>query len=302
MHTHSIKSWAHGHTFGQDKVLVGERRTTVVVWITALTMVLEIAAGILFGSMALLADGLHMGSHASALLISVFAYRFTRAHADDPRFCFGTGKVNSLAALASALLLAVFAVGMAWESLKRLAAPVPIGFNQALIIAVIGLGVNGVCLWVLHGHDHPHDHEDQNLLSAYLHVLADALTSVLAIAALLCGKLFGWIRLDPLMGVLGAVMITRWAWGLLRCSSRTLLDFQMPEEALLKVRDSIEKSGDARVVDLHMWSVGPGIHAAEIVLAACSPKDPEHYRSLLPPELGLVHSAIEVRRCSGPAP
>ncbi|MFA5137922.1 MAG: cation diffusion facilitator family transporter [Elusimicrobiota bacterium] len=301
MHTHSIKPWTHDHTFGQEKIRVGERRTVLVVWITALTMVLEIVAGLVFGSMALLADGLHMGSHASALLIAVFAYRFTRDHADDRRFCFGTGKVDSLAALVSALLLTLFALGMAWESVKRLTAPVPIGFDQALLVAVVGLLVNGVCLWILRGHEH-HDHEDHNLLSAYLHVLADALTSLLAIGALLCGKYCGWVRLDPLMGILGAVLITRWAWGLLRCSSRTLLDFQAPEKTLLKIRESLEKEGDARVADLHVWSVGPGIEAAEIVLVDSSPKEPEHYRSLLPTGLGLVHVAIEVRRCSTPAP
>ncbi len=244
MHTESIERWVHDHTFGQDEKKSAERRTLIVSIVTVLTMVVEIVAGLAFGSMALLADGLHMGSHASALAISVFAYRYTRTHAKDARFNFGTGKVNSLAAFASATMLALIALAMAWESIARFLSPVAIGFNQAILVAVLGLIVNGACLAILGGHGHsqkggreqedatcqsiaharaasrhhppcsiarPQDH---NFRSAYLHVLADALTSVLAIFALLAGKYLGQQWLDPFMGLVGATLVVHWSWGL----------------------------------------------------------------------------------------
>ena len=340
MHTESIERWVHDHTFGQDRKKSAERRTLIVSIVTVLTMVVEIVAGISFGSMALLADGLHMGSHASALGISVFAYRFTRAHAKDARFNFGTGKVNSLAAFASATMLALFALAMAWESIARFLSPVPIGFNQAILVAVLGLIVNGACLAILgghghshgkrgrkqeeedrHAHEHPgqsgdaqhhrrhsrhspirHDHKDHNLRSAYLHVLADAMTSVLAIFALLAAKYLGQQWLDPFMGLIGATLVVHWSWGLLRSSARVLLDRQAPEEVREAIRKAIESEGDNRVSDLHVWSVGPGIYAAEVAIVSSRPLDPDSYYTLLPKELGLVHATFETHLCAARIP
>jgi cation diffusion facilitator family transporter len=300
-------------------------------------MAVEIAAGIIFGSMALLADGLHMGSHASALTISAFAYFYTRRHAKDAQFNFGTGKVSSLAGFASAVMLVLFALVMAWGSTARLISPVVIGFNQAIFVAVLGLIVNGICLLILGGHghshgqtsrkddgddhdshDHKHSHDnrdgenhnvpanpsrrheqqDHNFRSAYLHVVADALTSVLAIFALLAGKYLRQVWLDPFMGVVGAVLVVRWSWGLLRSSAHVLLDLQPPDEVLGAIRKSIESDGDNRVSDLHVWSVGPGIYAAEIGIVSSRPLDPDSYYSLLPEALGLVHVTFETHRCA----
>ena len=312
MHSQSIERWIHDHAFGQDKKKSGEQRTMIVIGITAAMMAVEIAAGMSFGSMALLADGLHMASHASALTISAFAYYFTRRHARDARFNFGTGKINSLAAFASATLLAGFALIMAWESIMRLLSPVRIEFGQAILVAVMGLAVNGVCLLILKddGHEHTHDaddhHEhhghdhgraDHNLWSAYLHVLSDALTSVLAILALLAGRYMGLAWMDPLMGILGAVLVTRWSWQLLRASSRVLLDMQAPEVVKKTIQEHIESADGCRISDLHVWSVGPAIYAAEIGVVTAAPKEPDHYRRLLPSSLRLVHVTVEVARC-----
>lgn len=331
MHTESVERWVHDHTFGQDQRRSAERRTLVVSVVTILTMIVEIGAGLAFGSMALLADGLHMGSHASALAISVFAYRYTRTHATDARFNFGTGKVSSLAAFASATILALFALTMLWESVGRFLSPVVIRFNQAILVAVVGLIVNGACLAVLGGggsfdgirggkhegdsdDDHAHEsrnhagdasgrhdhrnHHDHNFRSAYLHVLADALTSFLAVFALLFGKYLGQQWLDPFMGLVGAALVVRWSWGLLRASARVLLDVQAPDEVLGAIRKSIESEGDNRVSDLHVWSVGPGIYAAEIAVVSSRPRDPDEYYKLLPGKLGLVHVTVEAHRCA----
>jgi cation diffusion facilitator family transporter len=288
----------------------------VVTAITALTMVVEIVAGIVFGSMALLADGLHMGSHASALGISAFAYYYARRYAYDRRFSFGTGKANSLAAYTSAALLAVFALFMGWASVGRLLHPVAIDFNQAIFVAIAGLAVNLVSLAILGGgqavgehghghgdhergsgqrHGHGHEHHDQNLLSAYLHVLADALTSILAIAALLSGKYLGWVWLDPVMGILGAILVIYWAAGLLRSSSAVLLDMQAPGRVRDAIVRSVEAGGDVRVCDLHVWSIGPGVRAAEVAVVARRPKAPSHYASRIPRGVGLEHVTVEVR-------
>jgi cation diffusion facilitator family transporter len=296
MHTESVERWVHNHTFGQDEKKSAERRTLIVSVVTILTMIVEIGAGIVFGSMALLADGLHMGSHASALAISVFAYRYTRIHAKDARFNFGTGKVGSLAAFASATMLALFALVMAWESIARLLSPVVIRFDRAILVAVLGLIVNGACLAILGGHGS--DRHDHNFRSAYLHVLADALTSFLAIFALLFGKYLGQQWLDPVMGLVGATLVIRWSWGLLRASARVLLDLQAPDEMLGAIRKAIESEGDNRVSDLHVWSVGPGIYAAEVVIVSSRPRDPDDYYRLLPGELGLVHVTVETHRCA----
>jgi cation diffusion facilitator family transporter len=302
MHTRSLDRWQHDHIFGQDQQRVGERRTLIVIAVTATMMVVEITTGILFGSMALLADGLHMGSHAGALLIALIAYVYARRHARDARFSFGTGKVNALAGFTGAVLLAVFALLMAWESFDRLLDPVPIAFNSAILVAVVGLVVNGGCALILdagHSHDHDH-HHDHNLRSAYLHVIADALTSVLAIAALLTGKYLGWNWMDPVMGMVGAILVARWSIGLLRISAGVLLDHQAPAEVRDGITRALETEDGDRVADLHVWSIGPGIWAAELVVVTDAPQAAEHYKALLPDELHLVHVSVEVHRCPGP--
>jgi len=309
MHRESLAAWSHEHSFGQDRRRPGERRTWIVIAITAATMVGEILAGLVFGSMALLADGLHMASHASALGIAAFAYAYTRRHSRDARFSFGTGKVNSLAAFASALLLALFALLMASESIQRLLAPVAIRFDQAILVAVLGLVVNGVCLLILRERDHAHhgqDHaqhphhahkHDHNLWAAYLHVMADAVTSLLAIAALLAAKFYGLNWLDAGMGLVGAALVMRWSYGLLRASARVLLDVRAPAALLERVRQALEADGDTRIADLHVWAVGPGIYAATVALVAASPQPAPAYLALLPERLGIVHATIEVHRC-----
>lgn len=319
MHTTDSSHWEHSHSFGQDRQSRGERPTRLVVLLTASFMVVEIAAGIAYGSMALLADGLHMGSHAVALGIAVAAYVYARRHAGDERFSFGTGKVNALGGFTGALLLAVFAVLMARESIDRFVNPVAIVFNQAIAVAVVGLLVNGVSVAILglhsHGHDHghghglghddhehhdhDHDHHDHNLRAAYLHVLADAVTSLTAIAALLAGKFFGLNWMDPAMGLVGTVLVGSWSWGLLRQTSRVLLDHQEPKALRQKVKDALEADTDDRVTDLHVWSIGPGARAAVVALVSHDPQTPEHYKGLVPHELKIQHVTVEVHHCSG---
>jgi cation diffusion facilitator family transporter len=261
-------------------------------------MVVEVATGIVFGSMALLADGLHMASHAAALTISAFAYIYARRHAHDPRYSFGTGKVNALGGFAGAILLAVFALLMARESAERILVPIEIAFDQAIVVAVIGLAVNGASAVILsHRHD-PDGHTDQpqhdhNLRAAYLHVLADALTSLLAIFALLAAKLAGLVWMDPLMGIVGAILVSRWSVGLLRTTSATLLDTQGPEQLQARIRRSIEDD-HTRVADLHLWSIGPSIYGAIVSVVARDPRPPEHYKERIPCDLGLVHLTVEV--------
>ncbi len=318
MHTESIERWVHDHTFGQDRKKSAEHRTLIVIAITLVTMAVEVAAGISFGSMALLADGLHMGSHASALAISAFAYYYTRRHAKDARFNFGTGKVSSLAGFAGAVVLVLFALVMAWESVARFISPVTIGFDQAIFVAVLGLIVNGICLRILGGHGHSHGqsrregdgddhdghahgHPDHNFRSAYLHVLADALTSLLAIFALLAGKYLAQGWLDPFMGAVGAVLVVRWSWGLLHASARVLLDMQAPEELREEIREAIESEGDHRISDMHVWSVGPGLYAAEIAVVSSQPLETAGYYDLLPKNLGIVHITVETHPCASPA-
>ncbi len=265
-------------------------------------MVVEIVAGIAYGSMALLADGLHMGSHTAALGLAVFAYVYARRHADDHRFSFGTGKVNALAGFAGAVVLAGFALYMVVESIDRFLNPVTIIFDHAIVVAVIGLVVNGVSIVVLGGHHgtgaHAHHHEDHNLRSAYLHVLADAMTSLFAIFALLGGKYVGATWLDPAMGIVGAALVIRWSWGLLRQSSRVLLDRQAPDHIRHAIIDVIEARPDSTISDLHVWSIGPGYYAVEIAIETAEPRSPEFYKGLLPDDLGLVHVTVEVSRRS----
>lgn len=312
MHTTSLERWKHEHAYDDARAVDGERRVKLVALLTAGFMVVEVVAGWLSGSMALLADGLHMASHAVALGIAAAAYAYARRHARDERFSFGTGKVNSLAGFTGALLLALFALGMAGESVRRLLEPVAIAFDQAIAVAVVGLAVNGVSVLLLgarhdghddHDHDHDehesrdHHHHDHNRRSAYLHVLADALTSVFAIVALLGAKLAGWTWLDPAMGVVGAVLVGRWSAGLLRDSARVLLDHQAPPALRDRIRSALETDSDARVADLHVWSIGPGVHAACVSLVVHEPKPPEHYRRLLPADARVHHATIEVHAC-----
>jgi cation diffusion facilitator family transporter len=293
--------WQHHHTFGQDRHRAGEFRTIIVVVITAVMMVVEVTAGLIFGSMALLADGLHMASHAAALTINVFAYVFARRHADDPSYSFGTGKMNALGGFVGAVLLAVFALIMAWESFDRIITPVEIAFNQAIFVAVLGLTVNGASVFILglhHSHDSREKHHDHNLRAAYLHVSADALTSLLAIFALLTAKHLGLIWMDPVMGLVGAALVSRWSLGLLGTTSAVLLDKQGPEHLYTAIRESVEDD-DNRVADLHVWSVGPNIYSVIVSVVTREPKPPEHYKSLLPSELGLVHVFVEVNDIRG---
>ena len=302
MHTHQSSRWTHDHVFGQDRERAGEKRTLLIVVITAVMMVVEIAAGLIYGSMALLADGLHMASHATALGIAVFAYVISRRLASDRRFAFGVGKINSLAGFASAVMLLGFALVMVIESTDRLMNPLSIAFDKALVVAVVGLVVNGASAWVLittpHEHGHGHDHHDHNLRGAYLHVLADAVTSLLAIVALLAGKYMGASWLDPAMGIIGAVLVARWSYGLIRDTSRILLDSQAEERHVVALRESIEEQSTDRVTDLHIWSIGHGIFAAEIAVVSDDPQTPDHYRSLIPSKLKIVHATIEVHRCT----
>jgi cation diffusion facilitator family transporter len=306
MHSKDTTRWRHDHVFAQDRVRPGEKRTLIVVAITATMMVVEIAAGLVYGSMALLADGLHMASHAAALGIAFLAYVIARRLAADERFSFGTGKLNSLAGFASAVLLLGFALIMVTESTSRFIAPVEISYNQALVVAVVGLVVNALSAWIFaatphdhhdhHGHGHTH-HHDHNLRAAYLHVLADALTSVLAIIALLAAKFYGVNWLDPFMGLVGAALVTRWSYGLIRDSAKVLLDRQADEKTLAAIRESLERNAGDRVTDLHCWHIGPGIYAADFAIVSDTPRSPDEYRSEIPPELGIVHATIEVHHC-----
>jgi cation diffusion facilitator family transporter len=312
------RAGGHDHVFLGDRHERNERRTWLVIALTTTMMVAEIVAGTLFGSMALVADGWHMATHAAAMLIAALAYLYARRNARNPRFTFGTGKMGDLAGFASAIVLALIAVLIGWESVLRFSAPVPIDFAQAIWVAVIGLAVNLASAWLLrddhdhhpHGHGHAHDHHghndghhgphhngtarDNNLQAAYLHVLADALTSVLAIVALLAGSVYGWIWLDPAMGIVGALIIARWSWGLIRDTGGVLLDYLPPGEDLPNaIRQAVELEG-SRITDLHVWQLGPGHHGAIVSLVASEPKAPSHYREKLAQIATLSHVTIEV--------
>lgn len=320
MHIHQLDTWRHGHNFLNTQAsTANERRTFYVVVLTAAAMVVEIAAGWLFNSMALLADGWHMATHAGALGIAVFAYRFARRNADNRRFTFGVGKVEVLGGYTSAIVLGLVALMMVWESVERMVNPLAISYDEAMLVAALGLVVNLVSAWMLHGgaghghhhghghehshhhhsHSHAHHHHDSNLRAAYLHVIADALTSVLAIVALLCGKAFGWGWMDAAMGIVGAVIISKWAYGLLRDTGGVLLD-NVEDPAKAKViRQTIEADADNRVVDLHLWHVGAGKSGAIVSLVTHFPKPPEHYKALLAHIHGLAHVTVEVHACEG---
>ncbi len=305
MHNHSLARWEHRHDFSviHEK---GEVRTKQVLVITTIAMVAEIVAGTVFGSMALLADGWHMGTHAGAFAITIFAYHYSRKHSDNRDFTFGTGKVSVLGGYSSAIALAVIALFIGVESIHRLIVPLEIRFNEAIAVAVLGLTVNIFCAFLLHGsHTHTHGHgdnhvhhHDHNLRGAYLHVLADALTSVLAILALSFGKLFGLQWLDPLIGIVGALVITRWSYGLLKDTSTILLDRNRNTENITLIRQRVEADSDNRVSDIHVWKVGPIDYAAIISLVTHYPKPTEYYKNLLKDFKDISHLTIEVNSCS----
>lgn len=316
-HDAALENLTHDHVFAGHRAEESERRTWYVVALTAVTMVAEIIGGWWTGSMALLADGWHMGSHVAALGLAGFAYHFARTHANDRRFSMGTGKVGTLTAFSSALLLGVIALLMVWESAGRLLAPVPIDYSAAIAVTVIGLVVNIASAFLLGGHDHDHDndhdhdhhghhhlhgpdhhhHDDHNLRAAYVHVLTDALTSVLALVALGGGLWLGIAWLDPAMGIVGAGVILWWAAGLVRQSSRVLLDMEASPAIAATIRQRIEADADNRVVDLHLWQVGTGHLALIVSLATHFPRPPAHYRALLGDLPALSHCTFEIIPC-----
>lgn len=276
----------------------GERRVYMVLGLTVVTMVVEIIAGLAFNSMALTADGWHMGTHAAAFGITIFAYRYARKHANNPRFSFGTGKVSVLGGFASAIALGVVALLMAVESAHRLIDPRPIRFDDAIIVAVIGLVVNLVSAVLLkedhHHHGHEHHGHDHNLRAAYFHVLADALTSVTAIIALTFGRFFGWVVLDPIMGIVGSLIIARWAFGLLKDTSGILLDGSVAEETRSAIRSAVEDHSKCRITDLHVWAVAPGHLAAILAVQSPQPCAPDEIKALLSGIPHLLHINVEV--------
>lgn len=313
---HGTEAWRHNHTFDSGNP-AAERSARLVMWITLATMVIEIVAGIVFNSMALLADGWHMATHAFAIGLTALAYAMARRFADDSRFAFGTWKIEVLAGFASALALLVVAGAMVWESVAHLLRPEPIRFTEAMIVAAIGLAVNLYCAFILggahdhhHGHAHGHDHaahdhshdHDLNLKSAYVHVLTDAATSVFAIIALAGGAVFGWAWLDPAMGIVGAVLITVWAVGLLKQTGRVLLDCEMDHPVVAEIREAIERhpswSAHTRIADLHVWRVGKSRFAAILGLVTHDAGlNPAAVRAVLEEHEELVHVSVEINYC-----
>jgi cation diffusion facilitator family transporter len=315
MHAHSIDNWRHEHVFlGADHER-NERRSWAVVAVCGATMAAEIVGGWLTGSMALIADGLHMSTHAGALVIAACAYAYARRHARDERFAFGTGKLGELAAFSGAIVLAMIALLILYQSVERLFDPVAIAFREAIPIAALGLCVNLLSAWLLredhaHGHHHEHEHhhhehadgqthghDDLNLRAAYIHVLADAAVSVLALVGLGSGLLFGWVWMDAVMGIVGALVIANWAWRLLRAAGAVLLDMR-PEGLAQAIRGRLER-GDDRIADLHIWRVGPGHHAALVSLVSDHPEPPQAYKARLAGIAGLSHLTVEVQACPG---
>ncbi|HET6787196.1 MAG TPA: CDF family Co(II)/Ni(II) efflux transporter DmeF [Aquabacterium sp.] len=320
MHTDKLSDWIHDHVFDQGSAMA-ERSTWLVMWITAATMLIEITAGWWFNSMALLADGWHMSSHAVAIGLSAVAYVTARRYARDPRFAFGTWKIEVLGGFASAIFLLGVAAMMVVSSVERLLSPQPIHYQEAMVVAVLGLAVNAVCALILgqahhHGHHHDHaqghdhhghhdhghgHHHDLNLKSAYIHVLADAATSVLAILALIGGWLWGWSWLDPAMGCVGAVLVSVWAKGLIVETGKVLLDREMDHPVVDEIREVVETEGDVhetRITDLHVWRVGKQVYSCALTVVTHDPElTPEHIRQRLAVHEEIVHSTIEIHRC-----
>lgn len=303
--TPQASRFSHDHVFLSASHDENARRTLWVVVLTFVMMIGEIAAGYMTGSMALLADGFHMATHAGALGIAAAAYGFARRNANNARYSFGTGKVGDLAGFASAMVLGLVSIAIAGESILRLFQPTTVAFTEATVIAVVGLAVNIVSAFLLagdhgrhdHGHSHDHGHHhhhDNNLRSAYLHVLADALTSILAIAALLAGRYLGWVWLDPAMGIVGAIVIAKWAVGLMRDSAAVLLD-ATDEHVAEEIRELLESSDDVRISDLHVWQVGPQARAAIVSVVAAANISADTIRERLAPVHELSHLTVELR-------
>ena len=325
----SLPANGHSHVFlgaGHER---NARKTWTVIWLCGLMMVAEIVGGSLFGSLALVADGLHMSTHAGALLLAALAYTYARRHAEDARFVFGTGKVGDLAGFSSAIVLAMIALLIGYEAVVRLLHPIAIDFNQAIPIAVVGLIVNIASAWLLsgdehdhHGHssgdDHHHErdhdghrhhdydrdsdeaatgmaaHRDNNMRAAFVHVMADAAVSVLAIIGLVAGKFFGWVFMDPVMGVVGALVIANWSYGLVRDTGAILLDMTPDRQMAEKLQKAIEAEGDS-LADLHLWRLGPGHLGAIVAVITCERRGPDFYRTRLGRFRALSHVTIEVR-------
>lgn len=307
MHTHDLSRWQHEHVFDSGNHLA-ERGAKAVMWITLVMMVVEITGGWWYNSMALLADGWHMSSHALALGLSAFAYVAARHFARDPRFAFGTWKIEILAGYTSAILLVGVAIIMIVSSVERLLSPQPIHYQEAMFVAVIGLAVNLLCAYILGGahhhddHGHDHHHHDLNLKSAYLHVIADAATSVLAIVALAGGWLYGWSWLDPVMGIVGAGLIIVWARGLTIETGKVLLDREMDHGVVEEIREVIEtdfSSGDSRLADLHVWRVGKVAYSVALVVVTHDQAlTPERVKSALRIHEEIAHVTVEINQCT----
>lgn len=302
----SYQYWLHSHDYVKHNHR-GERRARWVFALTFVTMLVEIVAGMQFHSMALLADGWHMSTHAAAFLITLIAYRYGRLHREDHTFAFSPAKVDILGGFASSIALAMVALMMIMQSVERLLVPQLIQFDEAIIVAVVGLSVNILSAILLNDHDHHHDHlhghqhehghhhhHDHNLRAAYLHVIADALTSVLAIIALMAGKYYGWNWLDPVMGLVGALVILLWAGGLVRETAPVLVDHSVPFSERQAILALIEAEDDCKVVDLHVWRMTANHHAAVIAIVSTDPQSPEQYRKRLKTLKYLDHVTIEV--------
>jgi len=313
MHVRDLSPWTHEHIFDEGSQ-AAERGTRAVMWITAAMMIVEIVAGWWFNSMALLADGWHMSSHAVAIGLSAFAYAAARRYARDSRFAFGTWKIEILGGFASAIFLLGVAALMVFSSFERIFSPQPIHYQEAMIVAALGLAVNVVCAMILgkshdhhhHGeHEHDHDHEqhhDLNLKSAYVHVIADAATSVLAIIALGGGWFYGWSWLDPVMGIVGAVLVAIWAKNLLTETGKVLLDREMDHAIVEEIREAVEsgpEAGDTRITDLHVWRVGKRAYSCALsVVTHNETLTPQHVHEQLAQHEEIVHATIEVHQCA----
>lgn len=300
MHAESMENWTHEHFFLGTDHARNERRTRIVIGLCAVMMTVEIVGGLLFRSMALVADGLHMSTHAAALLIAALAYAFARRRAHDIRFTFGTGKLGDLASFASAIVLAMIALLIGWESVGRLMHPIPIAFDEAIPIAALGLGVNLLSAWLLRDDHDDHDHYDSrdlNLRAAYVHVLADAAVSILAVIGLVTARTLSWLWMDAAMGIIGALVIANWSWSLVRTAGAVLLDFQSNADLATEIRRFLERGSD-RVADLHLWRVGPGHNAVVATIVSHEPQTPQIYKERLARFPGLSHITIEVEQCA----